>query len=150
MHYLDKKVQLVSAQTMFQHVHVDIYKVMNLNGCAGKKQSLAMYEQSLLDNGFCTSHFTQKSINWIRFSTLMEYYSQHIRVWNLRLVDSTPRSIPIGCLAHRPLLALMLLGWVWGFFTFYSREDGTREDATYLSGHSSLQTTIKKLRRHNS
>ena len=49
MHYLDKKVQLVSTQTMFQHV--DIYEVMNLNGCVGKKRSLAMYEQSLLNDG---------------------------------------------------------------------------------------------------
>ena len=48
MHYLDKKVQLVSAQTMFQHV--DIYEVMNLNGCVGKKRSMAKYEQSLLIN----------------------------------------------------------------------------------------------------
>lgn len=49
MHYLDKKVQLLSAQTMFQHV--DIYEVMNLNGCVGKKRSMAMYEQSLLNDG---------------------------------------------------------------------------------------------------
>ena len=49
MHYLDKKVQLVSAQTMFQHV--DIYEVMNSNGCVGKKRSMAKYEQSLLNDG---------------------------------------------------------------------------------------------------
>ena len=30
-HYLDKKIQLLSSQTMFQHV--DIYEVLNLNGC---------------------------------------------------------------------------------------------------------------------
>ena len=48
-HYLDKKVQLVSTQTMFQHV--DIYEVLNLNGCVGKKRSLGKYEQSLSADG---------------------------------------------------------------------------------------------------
>jgi len=44
-HYLDKKIQLLSSQTMFEHV--DIYEVLNLNGCVGKKRSLGKYEQSL-------------------------------------------------------------------------------------------------------
>ena len=48
-HYLDKKIQLLSSQTMFQHV--DIYEVLNLNGCVGKKRSLGKYEQSLSNDG---------------------------------------------------------------------------------------------------
>jgi hypothetical protein len=43
----------------------------------------------------------------------------------------------------------MLLGWVWGFFTFYSREDGTGEMLKFVGTFFTSEQQSKMQWRHN-